>query len=175
MRDEANMETANDPLDAQTMVMNPSTEFADLYERHYASVYHSALRVTGNPADAEDVLQTVFFRVLSQHLDLPYAPERYFRRAAINAALDLLRKRVSHREIQLDEAALVASKENTPFLKERLRYALASLDPADAAMFLLRYLEGMSNGELAEMFGQEKNNIAVRLHRIRQSLQAEME
>jgi DNA-directed RNA polymerase specialized sigma24 family protein len=33
----------------------------------------------------------------------------------------------------------------------------------------------MSNGELAEMFGLEKNNIAVRLHRIRQSLQAEME
>jgi DNA-directed RNA polymerase specialized sigma24 family protein len=32
-----------------------------------------------------------------------------------------------------------------------------------------------SNGELAEMFGQEKNNIAVRLHRIRQALQAEME
>jgi RNA polymerase sigma-70 factor (ECF subfamily) len=169
------MGTARDPLDAQTMAMNPSTEFADLYERHYAAVYHSALRVTGNPADAEDVLQTVFLRVLNQHLELPYAPERYFRRAAVNAALDVLRRRVSHQESPLDEADWVASKENTPFLKERLRCALASIDPADAAMFLLRYLEGMSNGELAEMFGQEKNNIAVRLHRIRQSLQAEME
>jgi RNA polymerase sigma factor (sigma-70 family) len=106
---------------------------------------------------------------------LPYAPERYFRRAAVNAALDLLRRRVSHREVQLDEAASAASKESPLFLKERLRCALASLDPADAVLFLLRHLEGMSNGELAEMFGLEKNNIAVRLHRIRQSLQAEME
>jgi len=171
------MGTASDLLNAQTIVMTSSTEFADLYERHYAAVYRSALRVTGNPADAEDVLQTVFLRVLNQggRLDPSHAPEPYFRRAAINAALDLLRKRVSHREIRLNEASSLASGENVAFLKERLRRALAALDRADAIMFLLRYLEGMSNGELAEMFGQEKNNIAVRLHRIRQSLQAEIE
>jgi len=39
----------------------------------------------------------------------------------------------------------------------------------------LRYVEGMSNGELAEMFSQEKSYIAVRLHRIRQMLQVELE
>jgi RNA polymerase sigma factor (sigma-70 family) len=66
------------------------------------------------------------------------------------------------------------SEESTAFLKERLRRAVAALDPADAGMFLLRYVEGLSNGELAEMFSQDKNNIAVRLHRIRQTLQVEM-
>ena len=40
--------------------------FAALYARHYEAVFRAALRVTGNPADAEDVLQTVFLRVLSQ-------------------------------------------------------------------------------------------------------------
>jgi DNA-directed RNA polymerase specialized sigma24 family protein len=40
---------------------------------------------------------------------------------------------------------------------------------------LLRYIEGLSNGELAELYGQDKNNIAVRLHRIRQTLKNEME
>jgi DNA-directed RNA polymerase specialized sigma24 family protein len=42
----------------------PVAGFAELYERHYEAVFRAALRVTGNPADAEDVLQTVFLRVL---------------------------------------------------------------------------------------------------------------
>jgi RNA polymerase sigma factor (sigma-70 family) len=171
------MGTASDLINAQAIVMTSSMEFADLYERHYVAVYRTALRVTGNPADAEDVLQTVFLRVLKNggRLDSPYAPEAYFRRAASNAALDLLRRKLTRGEIQVNGEALLASKESTVFLKERLRRALAMLDPADALLFLLRYVEGMSNGELAEIFGQEKNNIAVRLHRIRQNLQIEFE
>jgi RNA polymerase sigma-70 factor (ECF subfamily) len=170
------MGTASDLLSAQTIAMTSSTEFVDLYERHYAAVYGTALRVTGNPADAEDVLQTVFLRVLNQggRPDFAHATGPYFRRAATNAALDLLRRRISHRETQLEDAGSL-SKENTAFLKERLRRALSALNHDDAVIFLLRYVEGMSNGELAEMFGQEKNNVAVRLHRIRQNLQAEME
>ena len=39
--------------------------FAGLYKRHYEVVFRAALRVTGRLADAEDVLQTVFLRVLS--------------------------------------------------------------------------------------------------------------
>ena len=45
---------------------------------------------------------------------------------------------------------------------------------SDAALFLLRHVEGLSNEELAAMFQLEKNNVAVRLHRIRHRLQAEM-
>jgi DNA-directed RNA polymerase specialized sigma24 family protein len=40
--------------------------FAELYNRHYDAVFRAALRVTGNPADAEDVLQTISLRVLAQ-------------------------------------------------------------------------------------------------------------
>jgi Sigma-70 region 2 len=49
------------------MVSTPvPASFAELYERYYEAVFRAALRVTGNPADAEDVLQTVFLRVLSR-------------------------------------------------------------------------------------------------------------
>jgi RNA polymerase sigma-70 factor (ECF subfamily) len=168
------MGTATNSLDAQTIVMTSSTEFANLYERHYAAVYRTALRVTGNPADAEDALQTVFLRILNQgeRLDLLRTPEAYFRRAATNAAVDLLRKRVLHGETPLDYASTLTAKENPALLKEQLRRAIAALDQEDAMIFLLRHVEGVSNGELAEMLGQEKNSIAVRLHRIRQSLQS---
>jgi RNA polymerase sigma-70 factor (ECF subfamily) len=170
------METASSLLDAQPIAMVSSTEFARLYEQHYAAVYHTALRITGNRADAEDALQTVFLRILNQggRLDSADAPGAYLRRAAANAAVDQLRRRYSHGEMPLENASVHIVKEETAFLKEQLRRALASLEQGDAILFLLRYVEGMSNGELAEMFGQKKNHIAVRLHRIRQTLQAEM-
>ena len=60
-------------------------------------------------------------------------------------------------------------------LKERLRRAVATLPTEDATLFLLRFVEGLSNEELASLFGLEKNNVAVRLHRIRLRLQVEME
>ena len=151
--------------------------FAQLYERHYEAVYRAALRVTGRPADAEDVLQTVFLRFLSRTRDADAVdqPAAYFRRAAVNAAVDVLRRRDNHAESAYDDLAPHAAVPPPGLLKERLRRAIAVLESDDASLFLLRYVEGLSNDELAGMFGLEKNNVAVRLHRIRHRLQAEMQ
>jgi RNA polymerase sigma-70 factor, ECF subfamily len=158
-------------------IMTPGAAFAELYERHYEAVYRAALRVTGNRADAEDVLQTVFMRALARPDDMERVatPPAYFRRAAVNAAVDVLRRRDSRAETDFDAAASHAAVQAPVLLKERLRRALATLEREDASLFLLRYVEGFSNEELADMFQIEKNNIAVRLHRIRQRLQAELQ
>jgi RNA polymerase sigma-70 factor (ECF subfamily) len=151
--------------------------FAELYERHFEAVFRAALRVTGNPADAEDVLQTVFLRVLSrsEHAEAAGQSAAYFRRAAVNAAVDHLRRRAVRAETAYDDRAPHAAVEPVFPLKGQLRRAIATLDNDDATLFLLRYVEGLSNQELADEFQLEKNNVAVRLHRIRQRLQAEME
>ena len=151
--------------------------FAELYERHYEAVFRAAMRVTGNPADAEDVLQTVFLRVLSQGeaTEAGRRPTAYFRRAAVNASVDLLRRRASRGETVYDDQAPRDGVEPPLLLKERLRRAIAAIDSEDATLFLLRHVEGLSNEELAGMFQLEKNNVAVRLHRIRHRLQKEME
>ena len=149
--------------------------FAELYERHYEAVFRAALRVTGNPADAEDVLQTVFLRVLARREDDAERPTAYFRRAAVNAAVDLLRRRTVHAETAYNDELPHAAVEPTLLLKEVLRRAIATLHSEDATLFLLRYVEGLSNDELACVFQLEKNNVAVRLHRIRRRLQTEME
>jgi len=151
--------------------------FAGLYERHYEAVFRTALRVTGRPADAEDVLQIVFVRLLSgtEHDEAARRPAAYFRRAAVNAAVDLLRRRAVRAETAYDDTAPHAAVESGLLLKEQLRRAIATLERDDAALFLLRYVEGLSNQELADLFQLEKNNVAVRLHRIRLRLQAEME
>jgi RNA polymerase sigma-70 factor (ECF subfamily) len=151
--------------------------FAELYERNYEAVFRAALRVTGNPADAEDVLQTVFVRVLSRGADVENValPSAYFRRAAVNAALDVLRRREVRAESAYDTEVSHASVQPPFLLKERLRRALTILDREDATLFLLRHVEGLSIEELTEMFEMQKNNVTVRLHRIRLRLQAEME
>jgi RNA polymerase sigma-70 factor (ECF subfamily) len=151
--------------------------FDALYERHADTVFRAALRVTGRAADAEDVLQTVFLRVLSrgEQEAASARPAAYFRRAAVNAAVDLLRRRAVHGETSYDDHAPHAAVEPALLLKEQLRRAIGTLDPEDAALFLLRYVEGLSNQELADLFQLEKNNVAVRLHRIRGRLQTEME
>lgn len=165
---------------------------AELFERHSDAVFRVALRITGNPADAEDALQTVFLRVLSRPslAGASYGPtgpaghEReassgrsaaYLKRAAVNAAVDLLRRRAVRAATAYDDEAPHARVESAPLLKEQLRRAITTLDPDDASLFLLRHVEGLSNQELADLFQLEKNNVAVRLHRIRLRLQAEME
>jgi RNA polymerase sigma-70 factor (ECF subfamily) len=166
--------------DIQLIAMTPTTApvgFAEIYQRHYDAVFRAALRVTGNPADAEDVLQTVFLRVLAHGGDAEAAPPpaAYFRRAAVNAAVDLLRRRTVRADSVYDDQAPHAAVPPPTLLKEQLRRAIATLERDDAALFLLRHVEGLSNEELAGMFQLEKNNVAVRLHRIRHRLQTEME
>ena len=172
------MPTASPEIEKLLIPVTSTTSgFAELYERHYEAVFRAALRVTGRPADAEDVLQTVFLRLLAgsgvvQDVALPAA---YFRRAAVNAAVDVLRRRELHAESAYDDLAPHAAVQPPFLLKERLRRAIAALDSDDASLFLLRHVEGLSIEELAGMFQIEKNNVAVRLHRIRLRLQAEME
>jgi len=155
----------------------PAAEFAELYERHYEAVFRAALRVTGNPADAEDVLQTVFLRVLARSGDVEEVaqPAAYFRRAAVNAAVDVLRRRELRADSVYDDSAPHAAVQSPFLLKERLRRAIAALDSEDASLFLLRHVEGLSIEELSGLFEIQKNNVTVRLHRIRHRLQAEME
>lgn len=170
------MGTLNLATHAEQITMIPQAGLAELYEQHSDTVYRTALRVTGNPADAEDALQTVFIRVMNQgdRLDPVMTPARYFRRAATNAALDILRRRGTRREAPLDTGFGRASPAGTPQLKEELRQAIARLEPRDAEMFVLRFVEGLSNGELAELYNLEKSQVAMRIYRIRQQLQEEM-
>jgi RNA polymerase sigma factor (sigma-70 family) len=87
----------------------------------------------------------------------------------------VLRRRELHAESAYDDRAPHAAVDRPVLLKERLRRAIATLESEDASLFLLRHVEGLSIEELAGMFRIEKNNVAVRLHRIRHRLQVEMD
>ncbi len=140
-------------------------------------VFRTAYRITGNAADAEDILQTVFLRLLRrEHRPEMENQESYLRRAAVNAALDVVRAGRDTRNVPLDGLSLPAGAPETESreLRGQLRKALARLQPREAEIFALRFFEDRSNQEIAQMLGISQVHVAVILHRTRRQLQNEI-
>lgn len=155
-----------------------------LFELHHQGVYRAAYRITGNASDAEDVMQTVFFRLARrEQLDLTEQVGSYLHRAAVNAALDLARSRKRARAVALDDVAenLADEPGKSPErrrgnreLAQALRAAVGQLSPRQAEIFTLRYFEGQSNLDIARMLSCSQTAVAVILHRARHRLQKEL-
>jgi RNA polymerase sigma-70 factor (ECF subfamily) len=144
-------------------------------------VFRTAYRITGNAGDAEDVLQTVFLRLLRRTRNaVPLEnPESYLRRAAVNAALDVIRLRQTDQTVPLPEepsgqiyAAPVQA--DVSGLRQALTRAMSELKPRPAEIFVLRFLEGLSNREISKTLGISQVLVAVIVHRTRQQLRKEL-
>src|SRR5271167_1219857 len=156
-----------------TMIKAPLDQ---MYEAHHGLVFRTAYRITGNAADAEDVLQTIFLRLLrmAPTAELPENEESYLRRAAVNASVDLIRARHAERNVPLNEAVAESGKASNEDLRDALRRALAGLNPRAAEIFALRYFEDFTNREIAKALRISQVSVAVKLHRARHQLQKEL-
>jgi RNA polymerase sigma-70 factor (ECF subfamily) len=157
-----------------------------MFREHHGLVFRAAYRVTGNANDAEDVLQTVFLRMLKR--DPGAEPvgnmASFLHRAAVNAALDLMRTRQNIRNVPLDELepVLAESAHRSPErarssneIRDWLRGALARLNPRIAEMFTLRFFEGKDNPEIARLLNTTPGTVAVTLSRTRDRLEKEFQ
>jgi RNA polymerase sigma-70 factor (ECF subfamily) len=150
-----------------------------VFVEHQRRVFRAAYRITGNAQDAEDVLQTVFLRLARREegsLPTENLPS-YLYRAAVNAAIDMLRARRDRESVALDETAEAVDVNATPDrareaeeIRTRLRRSLARLSPRAAEVFVLRYLEDYGNSDIARMLGMSRVTVAVTLHRARHRL-----
>jgi RNA polymerase sigma factor (sigma-70 family) len=158
-------------------------ELEATFREHYASVLRAALRITGSMADAEDVAQAVFLRLARGGLDDARIRDvgGYLRRAAVNCALDLLRSRSVQSQVPIEGAFLPSQSQASPEqvqssaeLRQRLRQALAKMHPRTAEMFVLRYVEGLGNSEVARIMETSQAVVAVMLHRARSRLRRDL-
>jgi RNA polymerase sigma-70 factor (ECF subfamily) len=163
----------------------PQTELETLFQSHHERVFRTAHRITGSPADAEDVLQTVFLRLIKgkEAYDLSENAEAYLSRAAINASLDLLRSRSRTKSVDFSEvdAEELTSRFQSPEaehadreLQTLIRQAVAGLGKTAGEMFVLRYYEGYDNQEIAQMLDTSHMVVGVVLHRARTRLRKEI-
>ena len=165
--------------------MEPASQSADLeriFRENHAMVFRAAYRITGNASDAEDVLQTVFLRMLKRDSGAEPVDNMasFLHRAAVNAGLDLVRARQNVRNVPLDELepVLAESPHRSPDraqssgeIRDWLRAALARLNPRIAQMFVLRFFEGKENPEIARLLNTTPGTVAVTLSRTRDRLQ----
>ena len=174
-----------DPLYAATLKstepLPDSTSLNVIFEQHHRRILAAAYRVTGNVSDAEDVLQTVFLR-LARKEEGPGPSESlgpYLHRAAVNAALDMIRSRRRARAVPLEDGEGDRHRDPSPGPEQRrnsrevhelVRSALTHISRRAAEMFTLRYLEGYTNKDIARMMSTSQTAVGVTLHRARGQL-----
>jgi len=166
----------------EPMPYTEPTRLEQLFWAHNERVLRAAYRITGNMADAEDVAQTVFIRLAASPNERIENPESYLYRSAINGALDLIRRRKGEVALEGVPEMFSSAPESSPEkqlssreLRQWLRGALAKLAPAAAEMFVLRYVEGHENPEIALMMGTSRAVVAVRLHQTRAKLKKQFQ
>jgi len=156
-------------------------ELEQVFQVHHGLVFRTAYRITGNAGDAEDVLQTVFLRLMRRNAnaDPLENQESYLRRAAINSALDVIRTRKAEQSVPLPEedsghVPTAPAQADVFGLRQALTRALAQLKPRPAEIFALRFIEGLSNRQIAQTLGISQVLVAVIVHRTRQQLRKEL-
>jgi len=160
-----------------------------LLSRHAKAIYRFGLKLCGDPEDAKDVLQETLlaaargmrgFREASSLLTWLYAVARSY----------CIKKRrrskfAPRRILSLENDAGAA---NTPAshaspdevaagreIGQALDRAIASLEPGQREVLVLRDIEGLTATEVAEVLGLRVEAVKSRLHRARAGIRAELE
>jgi RNA polymerase sigma-70 factor (ECF subfamily) len=156
--------------------------FEEIYRVHAGKLYGLILRMVGNPADAEDLLQEVF---LSAHRKLEgfrgeSALGTWLYRLATNQCLDYLRSRAAKAgqvtdgiddEPGVPDAGSRAIAEQT-VAKMDLERAVAQLPAGCRAAFLLHDVEGLEHREVADALGIAEGTSKSQVHKARLRLRA---
>jgi RNA polymerase sigma-70 factor (ECF subfamily) len=159
--------------------------FERLYQLHSARVYALCLRMTGNPAEAEDLTQDafliVFRKIGSFRGDSAFST--WLHRIAVNVAL-MRRRKKSSLETSLEENNGPGSDRPGPlesiagddlFLtgsidRLQLERALDQLRPFQRLVVVLHDVQGYKHNEIAKMLDCTIGNSKSRLHRARARL-----
>ena len=148
--------------------------FGRLYERHVDRIYSYIYYRTGNEQDAEDLTARTFFRALShlhryQDRGLPFSAWLY--RIAHNLVANWHRDRSRRQVIALDEIALTSPRVDPESRLEleddqrRLLRLIRHESPDRQQLLILKFVERMSNREIAQIMGRSEGAIKSLYHR----------
>jgi RNA polymerase sigma-70 factor (ECF subfamily) len=158
-----------------------SGAFDELVIRNQSAAWALAVHYLGNAAEAEDIVQEAFLRLLrAAPRYQPTARFRtYFSRIVVRLCLDFrAKKRPAYREALPDNADTARDPEavlrNEEIAKE-LRRALEDLPPAQRMALLLRHLEGFTYLEIAEAMSTSAKAVDSLLQRARHALRVRLD
>jgi RNA polymerase sigma-70 factor, ECF subfamily len=159
---------------------------ASLYDETSRFLYGLALRIAGNPADAEEVILDVYQHVWNHGAAYEEARGSVWTWLAVitrNRAIDRLRQSNTRRarevpiEIDHDRAGTAAVPETLSILREErklVRDAMESLKQEQRVAIELAFFQGLSHTEVAEKLGAPlgtiKTRIRVGLRRLKEAM-----
>jgi len=151
--------------------------FEELYRQHSGRLHSLALRMLGNPADAEDLLQEIF---LSAHRKLDgfrgeAALGTWLYRLAMNQILDHVRSRAARTgqvTDGLDDATLLADTGSHRLADQAidrldLERAMSELPEGCRAAFVLHDVEGLEHREVSDVLGIAEGTSKSQVHKAR--------
>ncbi len=158
-----------------------------LYERFRERVYNVALRVVGNGDEAGDVLQDVFlllFRKIHRFREHAFFASWVYR-ITVNVSLDHLRRRRRAPLPTATDELLDGVQETGDLsgperrlagrdLERHVRAALRALSPRLRIVIVLRYLEGLAYGDIAEILECSVGTVKSRLNRAHAAMRGEL-
>jgi RNA polymerase sigma-70 factor (ECF subfamily) len=149
--------------------------FGELYERYVDRIYNYIYYRVANVHDAEDLTARVFYRALS-HIDeyrdrgAPFAAWLY--RIAHNLVANWHRDRSRRHDIRLDDVVDLAERSESPEHRAersdeaRVLLSAMSVLPAERQQLLiLKFVDGMSNVEIARVMGRTEGAVKSLYHR----------
>jgi len=146
--------------------LDPKTEFRQLYDQEFLSVYRSIRGVVLDSAAAEDLTQETFVRAYrARYRYTPTAPPgAWLRRIGINLAISHLRRQKLARFLP---ARLYVAPDRRDYDRAEARdvveKALAQLSPKLRAAVVLHYYEGLTREEIADVLGVPAGTVASRI------------
>jgi len=154
--------------------------FGQLVSRHQTSAWNAAFRFLGNAADAEDVAQDAFLRILgSAERYRPTAGFRtYFYRIITHLCFDLSRRQRLRRGGPLSDVTdRASSPAESAIERERadgIREALDLLPPTQKMAVVLRYYENLGYREIADALRTSVKAVERALARARATLEGRL-
>ena len=143
--------------------------FNAFYGSHARALWAYVYRVTGNGADADDIVQDAFLRLLRAGPDTGEDEQR--RRFLYRVASNLVVDRWRRRKREDSDAHLAAASPVPPREPEDdVLRTFAALAPRDRALLWLAYVEGESHQEIAASLGVGRRSIKVLLFRAKRRL-----
>lgn len=158
-----------------TRAAQADEEFEQSVTREYDRLRRIAVSLTGNPHDADDLMQDTFAKLLVnwRKVRSTDSPTRYARRVMTNVFLTGKRRRAST-EIVSTEAVDQKSESADPTAESVRRHDLLSavlqLPPNQRVVIVLRYLEDLPVAEVAQIVGKREGAVRGICHRGLESL-----
>lgn len=171
--------------EAITRAAEGDTEaFTILYERYVNRIYNYIYYRTGNPHEAEDLTSRVFYRALDHihhynHRGVPFSAWLY--RIAHNLVANWHRDNSRRKEVPLEDYTQVPHRSMQPEARvvdsqelEDLLKAIRRLPPDRQQLLILKFVEGMSNADVAMIMMRSEGAIKSLYHRTLLALRDEL-